>query len=438
MKSQFFELADALRKVLRSGEILLCYLSAERSDFVRFNKALVRQAGTVEQRYLSIRLIRAQRQASANIALAGSSDDVERARGALERLRDVLTQLPEDPWLLIAEQPNSTVSERRAQLAGTQDVVERVTTAARGSDFVGFYAAGTVYRGFANSYGQNNWHEVDTFNFDWSVHLRADKAVKDGFAGFQWDTGSFDAKLRRSVEKLELLNREPVTVRPGEYRAYFAPRALEEVTGLLQWDAFSARALATRQSPLLRMEHGARLSPKVTLTENLDSGIAPRFQHDGFVRPDKVSLIASGALVGRLVSPRSAKEYGLETNGANSRESPESLELAPGDLRADDVLGALDTGLYIGNLWYLNFSDRPAGRITGMTRFATFWVEGGQLVAPVTPVRFDDTIYRMLGENLVDLTAERELLLSTSTYDERSTASSHLPGALIGSLRFTL
>ncbi|MEN3354118.1 MAG: hypothetical protein V7640_2276, partial [Betaproteobacteria bacterium] len=121
-----------------------------------------------------------------------------------------------------------------------------------------------------------------------------------------------------------------------------------------------------------------------------------------------------------------------------SRESPESLELAPGDLRADDVLGALDTGLYIGNLWYLNFSDRPAGRITGMTRFATFWVEGGRLVAPVTPLRFDDTIYRMLGENLIDLTTERELLLSTSTYDERSTASAQLPGALIGSLRFTL
>lgn len=438
MKSHFFELADALRTALRGEEILLCYLSAERSDFVRFNKALVRQAGTVEQRYLSMRLIRAQRQASANIALAGAPDDFERARGALQRLRDVLAQLPEDPWLLIAEKPNSTVSERRGHIAGTQDVVECVTTAARGSDFVGFYAAGTVYRGFANSYGQNNWHEVDTFNFDWSVHLRADRAVKDGFAGFHWDSDAFDAKLRRSAERLELLNRARVTMQPGEYRAYLAPRALEEVTGLLQWDAFSARALATRQSPLLRMEHGAQLSPKVTITENLDGGMAPRFQHEGFVRPDKVSLIASGTLVGRLVSPRSAKEYGLETNGANTRESPESLELAPGDLRADDVLGALDTGLYIGNLWYLNFSDRPAGRITGMTRFATFWVEGGRVVAPVTPLRFDDTIYRMLGENLVDLTSERELLLSTSTYDERSTASSNLPGALVGSLRFTL
>src|SRR5262249_33082984 len=95
-------------------------------------------------------------------------------------------------------------------------------------------------------------------------------------------------------------------------------------------------------------------------------------------------------------------------------------------------------GVYVSNLWYLNFSDRPAGRITGMTRFATFWVEHGRIVAPITPMRFDDTIYRMLGENLAELTSDRELLPDVSTYGERSTSSAHLPGALITSLKFPL
>jgi predicted Zn-dependent protease len=438
MNSQFLELVDALCRELTTEEILLCYLSAERSDFVRFNKALVRQAGTVEQRYLTIRLIHARRQASELIALAGSTDDLERARASLTRLRDILKQLPEDPWLLIAEKPNSTSVERRGRLPQTDEVVQRVVNGSQGLDFVGFYAAGTVYRGFANSYGQRNWHEVDTFNFDWSVHLRDDKAVKEGLAGFDWDSASFEARLRRCADRMELLKQSPLTITPGEYRVYLAPRALEEVTGLLQWDAFSARSLATRQSPLLRMEHGEQLSPKVTLSENIRDGVAPGFQQDGFVRPAQVKLIANGVLAGRLVSPRSAKEYGLETNGANSRESPESLDVAPGDLPTDEVLAMLGTGLYVGNLWYLNFSDRPAGRMTGMTRFATFWVENGRIVAPVNPLRFDDTVYRMLGESLFDFTREREMLLSTSTYDERSTASSHLPGALLRSLRFTL
>jgi predicted Zn-dependent protease len=112
--------------------------------------------------------------------------------------------------------------------------------------------------------------------------------------------------------------------------------------------------------------------------------------------------------------------------------------MAPGELAPGEVLRALDAGLHIGNLWYTNYSDRAAGRITGMTRFATFWVERGRIVAPVAPMRFDDSIYRMLGRNLVDLTRGRELLLDTGTYGERSTGSMRLPGALLGALRLTL
>ena len=438
MKSWFFDLADALQRELRRDETLLCSLSAERSDFVRFNHARVRQAGTVEQRAVTLRLIRARRQASASVALSGGADDVPQARAALSRLRDVVEQLPEDPWLLIAEEPNSTSTGRRGAIAHAEEVVQHAVREARDADFVGFYAAGTVYRAFANSFGQRNWHEVDSFNFDWSVHLRADKAVKDGYAGFDWDPVRFETKLQGSLERVTLLDAPAATLEPGDYRVYLAPHALEEISGLLQLDAFSARSRATRQSPLLRMEHGETLSPLITLTENTASGMAPRFQQDGFVKPDEVPLIRDGELAESLVSPRAAKEYGLQTNGANGRETPESLDWAAGSLDSGDALGALDTGLYIGNLWYLNFSDRPAGRMTGMTRFATFRVERGRIASPVNPLRFDDTVYRMLGAKLVDLTRERELLLSTSTYSERSTASVRLPGALIESLRFTL
>ncbi len=214
--------------------------------------------------------------------------------------------------------------------------------------------------------------------------------------------------------------------------------ALAEITGLLEWNAFSARARKTRQSALLRMDHGDTLSPKISVVENIEGGVAPAFQQDGFVKPPRLTLIDQGRLAESLVSPRSAKEYGIPTNGAAPNESPESLEIAPGALADDLVLRTLDTGLYIGNLWYLNFSDRAAGRITGMTRFGTFWVERGRIVAPVNVLRFDDTIYRMLGEKLLDLTRAQDVLLSTWTYGERSTASSRLPGALLEAMRFTL
>jgi predicted Zn-dependent protease len=442
LKAPFFALADRLCGELTAGETLLLELAAERSDFVRFSRAKVRQAGSVAQRFLSVRLVRAQRQAAATIALAGGAEnlaqDLEAARAALAQLRTAIADLPEDPWLLVAEHPESTETVHRGRLPPGEEVARHVVAAAQGRDLVGFYAGGTIWRGFANSFGQRNWHEVDCFNLDWSLYLRGDKAVKSGYAGFDWDASALDAKLEGSAAELALLALPARAIAPGEYRAYLAPRALEELVGLLCWGGFSARARATRQSPLMRMEHGESLSPKVTLVENTAEGVGPRFQHDGFVKPPAVTLVAAGRIADTLVSPRSAREYGLATNAADARESPGALDMAPGELAPGEVLRALDTGLHIGNLWYLNYSDRAAGRITGVTRFATFWVERGRIVAPVEPMRFDDSIYRMLGRGLVDLTHGRELLLDTGTYGERSTGSMRLPGALLGALRLTL
>jgi len=438
MRDRFYALAARLERARQPDETLLLGLDAERSDFVRFNHGRVRQAGSVEQRTLEVRLLRAGRQASSTLELGDGEGEVAQALDALVALRASLDGLPEDPWLMISETPRSSESERRGTLPAADAVVEQVMGAAKGRDLVGIYAGGTVFRGFANSLGQRNWHAVDSFNFDWSLHAPSGQAVKGASAGFEWDAAALAAKLETAAAELARLEAPPRRMAPGEVRVYLAPRAMEELMGLLAWDGFSARAHATKQSPLLRMARGAQLSPALTVVENSADGIAPPFQEDGFVRPPQLTLIDGGRLGTTLVAPRTAKEYGLAPNGAESGEVPESLELAAGTLPAAQALAALDTGLYISNLWYLNYSDRSAGRVTGMTRFATFWVEAGRIVAPVAAMRFDDSVYRMLGENLEALTAERELLLDPSTYEGRSTASARLPGALLRALRFTL
>src|SRR4029077_14490994 len=141
--------------------------------------------------YLSLRLARARRQASATIALAGDGDDAAFARQTLGRLRGALGELPEDPWLLINETPESSESERRGALAPATAVLEQAMSAAAGRDLVGFYAGGTIYRGFSSSLAQRNWHEVDSFNCNWSLYRHSDQAVKTSYAGFDWDAGAF-------------------------------------------------------------------------------------------------------------------------------------------------------------------------------------------------------------------------------------------------------
>src|SRR3954471_18168988 len=101
MKGQFFSLAARLDQDLASSETLLCNVSAERSDFIRFNKALVRQAGSVSPCYITLRGRSNRRRRPAPRALPASTEDVAQARGALASLRTTLRELPEDPWLLI-------------------------------------------------------------------------------------------------------------------------------------------------------------------------------------------------------------------------------------------------------------------------------------------------------------------------------------------------
>ncbi len=119
-------------------------------------------------------------------------------------------------------------------------------------------------------------------------------------------------------------------------------------------------------------------------------------------------------------------------------ESANALDLAGGDLPMAEALARLGTGIYVSNLWYLNYSDRNACRMTGMTRFATFWVENGKIQAPLNVMRFDDSAYRVLGENLLALTAERDMIIDSSSYGERSTLSARLPGALVKDFALTL
>jgi predicted Zn-dependent protease len=112
--------------------------------------------------------------------------------------------------------------------------------------------------------------------------------------------------------------------------------------------------------------------------------------------------------------------------------------MASGDLPVGQAPEVLGTGLYLSNLWYCNFSDRNAARVTGMTRYACLWVENGEAVAPFAPMRFDDSLLELLGRRLVALTRERELLLDDSTYEGRSTAGMLLPGALVEGFTLTL
>jgi predicted Zn-dependent protease len=440
MQCHFFDLADFLTTLLRGAEVFTATLSAEESDFVRFNHGRVRQAGQVTQRRLSLDLIDGRRHAAGSLPLAGDvATDRSHVSELVARLRQQRAVLPEDPYLLYATEVRSSERIGADRVPEPAAVLDSVQAGGRTGDLVGIYAAGGIHAGFANSLGQRNWYSTYSFNLDWSQYLDGDKAVKAAYAGFEWCEEEFSCKAATVAEQLAVLDHPAHTIQPGRYRVYLAPAAVDEIVGLLGWGGFGLRAHRTKTTPFLKMiVDGARLHPAVTMAEDTAGGVAPDFQEQGFFRPSQVPLITEGTYRECLVSPRSAVEYGVPTNGASAGESPQSIDVAAGTLAADEALRRLGTGVYISNLHYLNYSDRNACRTTGMTRFATFWVEGGAIQAPLNVMRFDETIYRMFGDNLAGLTAEREFLLDPLSYGQRSTRSARLPGALVEDFTFTL
>jgi predicted Zn-dependent protease len=440
MQNYFNGLADFLTAKLTGDEVFTLGYGGEDSDFVRFNESKIRQAGHVQQKHLSLDLIIGSRHATGVTTLSGvAEDDQSRLTELLADLRQKVPALPEDPHLLYATEVKSTEQHGANELPPAKDATGQILMAGAGRDLVGIYASGGIHSGFANSLGQRNWFSSFSFNLDWSFYHERDKAVKSGYAGFTWDPDELHRKVESAATQLEILKKDSVTIDPGRYRVYMAPAAAYDYLGMISWGGFGLKMHRTKQTVLLKMiEEGASLHPAVTIRENTKDGVAANFQSDGFLKPDGVTMIEGGAFKDCLVSPRSAKEFDVPNNGTNSMEAPESLDVAAGDIPEAEILKRLDKGVYINNVWYLNYSDRPACRITGMTRFACFWVEGGEIVAPLNVMRFDETLYRAFGENLIGLTQEREMILDAGTYGGRDTGSGRIPGALIEDFNFNL
>ena len=442
----FEALADALLRVDPSVDRTSLYLRAEASDFLRFNHAALRQATSVQQARVTLAVERGQRRAESTLTLGGEPAlDVQRLHSERELLVSQLDLISDDPWLSYPKAATHSSHDGRGALPEAGHVIALVHDLAGvklEQDLVGFYAGGPVAHAFADSLGSRHWHRVESFHFDWCHYHRADKAVKTSYAGTHWDDAAFAAKLEEAARRMPLLAREVRTLQAGAYRTAFSPSAMVELLGTLGWSGFSLKSRRTGVSSLMRLERGeAAFDAGFNLDEAVALGTAPAFTAEGFVRPVRVALVEAGKLPasgGTLNSPRSAAEYGVAANGVDAWESPEALRLGRGSIAQADLLSVLDTGLYVSNLWYLNYSDRQACRMTGMTRYACFWVEGGKLVAPVNVMRFDDDVLRLFGSGLVGLTDAPELTPSSDTYGARQLGSITTPAAVVEGFRLTL
>ena len=439
MQNYFKKISDLLFNALESSEILILNFDAEETDFVRYNKSKIRQAGRVHQVSLDINLIKKGKTLRSSLRL---STEYNKDKTLLVRtlffLRREVNELPKDPYLIYEKNINSS-NLIDDQGLNAQDMSSRILDISSSHDMVGILSSGKIIKGFANSLGQFNWHESDSFNFDWSLYDDNGKAVKQNYADRKWNQDTFTRLYAESAQQLSVISNDEQKVEPGSYKVYLSPSALNEIIDMMSWGGFSYKANKIGSSPLHLMAKGDREFDKsVSFSEDLSNGISPKFHSDGFIKPNNTELITEGKYQKSLISPRSALEYSVKHNAAEDYESPVSIKLETGKINSKKILETLGTGIYLNNLWYLNFSDRNNARVTGLTRFGCFYVKDGELIGPINTMRFDETMYNIFGTKLAGLTNEQQLLMDTSTYEQRSVHSSTIPGAIVEDFRLTL
>lgn len=438
-ETAFERSATALLGALQAGEDLILNYSGEEVDYIRFNKAALRQATRVDEGTLELRLTDGKRMVSGSCQLTHGADEAHRLIRLLETLRKEMKSLPEDPFVVRPVAGESSREVHRGRLCDGETFVRDVLVPSSGLDVVGVHQIGTSYRGVAHSKGLRHWFETDGFATDYSIFHRNGKAVKGTFAGKDWNGAAASTKLKKQAEILERLGREPMRLKPGRYDVYLEPSAVADLVGMLSYDAVSESCMRQGSSALIGLLEGRKkLSPLFSVAEDFSQGLVPRFNDFGELAQSRMGIFEKGALTHTLISPRTAAEHGLVSNGANSSEDLRTPVVAPGTLDASKALEQLGTGLYIPNLHYLNWSDRQGARVTGMTRYACMWVENGELVAPIVDMRFDESLFDCFGESLEACTQDVELVPSTGSYDGKQLGGIVAPGMLIRRFSFTL
>ena len=408
------------------------------------NGGKIRQSGSVVDGYVSVTLIKENsdhqlQKTTQSHTLTHSIDrDKEMGSRLLNALREDLAGLPIDPFATLPFCLQTSQWIQQGSLLDIKDVPQALLIPAKKLDLVGLYSSGKLIRGNANSVGAFHWFETDSFLFDFSLYGPRERAYKGYFGGSNWHQEEWEAEIKKGRSQLEALSCPVRSLPTGEYKTYLAPAAVWEILGLME-NSFSEQSLQKGDSPIrsLRWEK-RKLSHRLSLKEDFSFGDVPRFNGEGELAQKTINLIVKGQLNSTLINQRTAKEYQLKANGASLSESMNSPWLEPGSLRESDILKKLERGLYISNLHYLNWSDRNQGRITGMTRYACFWVEDGKLKAPIKNLRWDDTIFRILGSELEDLTDKCSTFPSTFSYGGRSVGVCRCPGILLRSMNFTL
>jgi predicted Zn-dependent protease len=382
-------------------------VSAGRSALTRFANSFIHQ--NVGETYHAVSL----RVAADGHVARGSSNRIDEesldslVRGTLE----AAALSPADPdWPGLAaakEAPEvdhydaATADATPAQRAA---VVKDFVDAGEGLLAAGFCDTDAGEQAYANSVGQR-------------LYGRATRATVDGIhqtgesAGSAHQTSLRLADLDGAAAGALAADRArsgmgAYDIKPGEYEVVLAPEATATITVFLALYGFNGKAVVEGQS---FVDVGSQqFDPSIALWDDASAPgtLGVPFDLEGTPR-GRVDLIKDGVTMSVVHDRRTAGRMGAESTGHSIPGSeswgpvPTALSFVAGADDPEDMIAAVDRGLYVATFNYCRILDPKSQVVTGLTRNGTFMIENGRITGAVTNLRFTQSFLEALGEGRV-------------------------------------
>jgi predicted Zn-dependent protease len=273
---------------------------------------------------------------------------------------------------------------------------------AAGSDYLaaGYCDTDWFDSGFANSAGQVTSSRGSRATID-GIHQTEESAGSghhtsaalenlDGVA-----TGSLAAdRARRGLGAFDLA--------PGGYEVVLAPEAVATTAIFLGFYGFNGKAHNEDRS--FAELGAAQFDERITLADDpLGQGaLASPFDVEG--TPKLRCVLVDGGVTEMFVHDRrSAQKAGAETTGhgwsgsASNGPVPAHLVVTPGSDSVDEMIAAVDRGVYVAAFNYCRILDPKTQVVTGLTRNGTFMIENGAITGAVTNLRFTQSFLNAWG-----------------------------------------
>jgi PmbA protein len=390
-----------------------------RSGLTRYTKSAIHQNVSEEDTRVYVRVAEGKRLGVVTINKLDEEELVKAAGQALELAR----HQPETPFFQGFPQPGDygkteTYFQATAEFtpAARAKAMKKIFAQADrlGLEVSGAFSTGQGEIAVLNSSGVAAYQPLT------EARISIVPVSKEGMSrstAFSHDVSSIDFE-RVAAKALErcALNRNQQEMPPGQYDVILEPACLAEVMEWLSFVAFGSNSFIEGRSFLAGKLGERSMGENVTIYDSVREQEAQGLPFDlqGFPK-QKVTLIERGINRGVVFDAMSANQAKAKPTGHAGMPGspygaiPWNVCLQPGQSSVEEMIASCQRGLLVTNFHYVNgYLDPKKALMTGMTRYGTFFVDGGKVRHAVKNLRWTESMLRALS-NVRAISREREV-----------------------------